>query len=104
MITVLVNFELPAGLSRADVAARYGQTAPKYRDAKGLIRKYYLHDPETGKGGGCYLFANRADAEAWFSEATIANLKSRYANVTVTYFETPVLVDNMVPEIVGAAA
>ena len=103
MITVIVNFDLPAGLSRAEVSARYQQTAPKYRDAKGLIRKYYLHDADRDKGGGCYLFENRADAESWFSETTIGNLKARYANVMVTYFETPVMVDNMVPEIVATA-
>lgn len=104
MITAVVQFKLTAGTSLEDATAIFQSTAPRYRGMKGLMRKYYLFDPETGTGGGCYLFETRAAAEAVFNDAWRALIKEKYgAEPVIHYFETPFVVDNVSNEIVGGA-
>ena len=70
-------------------------SAPKYRDVKGLVRKYYLFDGENRTGGGIYLWKTRADAEAVYTPQWKAYIAERYgAPPEIRYFETPVVVDN----------
>ena len=103
MITAVVQIKLADGTSLEDLTAVFQSTAPQYRDINGLMRKYYLFDPETCTGGGCYLFETRAAAEAVFNEDWRAMIKDRYgAEPGVRYFETPVVVDNVSDEILGA--
>lgn len=102
MITAVVQFKLANGTSLEDATAIFQSTAPRYRGMTGLIRKNYLFDPETGIGGGCYLFETRAAAEAVFNDAWRALIKDKYgAEPGIHYFETPVVVDNVSNEIVG---
>ena len=104
MITAVVQFNLTEGTSLDDATAIFQSTAPRYRGMAGLVRKYYLFDPETGTGGGCYLFDSRAAAEAIFNDAWRALIKDKYgAEPCIQYFETPVVVDNVSDEIVGGA-
>ncbi len=104
MITAVVRFKLTGGTSLDDATAIFQSTAPRYRGMTGLMRKYYLFDPDTGTGGGCYLFENRAAAEAVFNDAWRALIKEKYgAEPDIDYFETPVVVDNVSDEIVGAS-
>jgi hypothetical protein len=104
MITAVVKFRLTAGTSLPEATAIFQSTAPRYRGMKGLIRKNYLFDPETGIGGGCYLFETRAAAEAIFDDTWRALIKEKYdAEPDIQYFETPVVVDNDSNEIIGGA-
>ena len=104
MITAVVQFKLTAGTSLEDATAIFQSTAPRYRGMTALMRKYYLFDPETGIGGGCYLFETRAAAEEVFDDAWRALIKEKYgAEPNIQFFETPVVVDNVSNEIVGGA-
>lgn len=104
MITAVVQFKLTEGTSLEDATAIFQSTAPRYRGMAGLMRKYYLFDPETGTGGGCYLFETRSAAEAVFNDTWRALIKEKYgAEPGIRYFETPVVVDNASNEIVGGA-
>ena len=104
MITAVVQFKLPEGVSLQDATARFQSTAPHYLGHAGLTRKYYLFDEASGAGGGCYLFENRAVAEATFNDAWRARIKQTYgADPQIQFFETPVIVDNIQGEIVGGA-
>jgi len=104
MITAVVQFKLTDGTSLEDAAAIFQSTAPRYRGMTGLMRKYYLFDPETSTGGGCYLFETRAAAETVFNDAWRALIKDKYgAEPAIHYFETPIVVDNVSNEIVGGA-
>lgn len=104
MITAVATFKLTPGTSLDDATAIFQSTAPRYRGMTGLIRKNYLFDPETGIGGGCYLFETRAAAEAIFDDTWRALIKEKYdAEPNIQYFETPVVVDNVSDEIVGGA-
>ncbi|WP_338821523.1 monooxygenase [Bradyrhizobium septentrionale] len=71
-------------------------SAPIYRNlaTTGLIRKDYLNG-ETGTGG-VYLWESRAAAEAWFTEAKLAELTERFgARPRLTWYDTHVTVDNL---------
>ena len=91
---VVVQFDLP---KRTEEQAIKGGTssAPTYRGhaTKGLIRKDYLNG-ETGTGG-VYLWDSRQSAEAWFTEARVAELTERFgARPRLTWYDTHVTVDN----------
>ncbi|MEQ8227158.1 MAG: YdhR family protein [Rhodospirillales bacterium] len=102
MITVVVNFALPPGTTLADATERYRDSSKKYLDAPGLIRKHYLYNEETMTGGGAYVFETREQAEALFNADWIASITERYKSPpTLTFFETPVLVDNVAGEIIS---
>ncbi len=77
-------------------------TAPKYRGTQGLIRKYYVLSQDGGTAGGVYLWKSRADAERQYSEEWKNFVREKYgAPPVITYFESPVVVDNQANEIVS---
>lgn len=92
---VIVQFDLP---KRTEEQAIKGgtATAPTYRNlaTKGLIRKDYLNG-DAGTGG-VYLWESRQAAEAWFTEAKLAELTERFgARPRLTWYDTHVTVDNI---------
>jgi hypothetical protein len=102
MITVVVNFDLPQDMTLEGAAERFRSTAPKYRDVAGLIRKHYLFNADLHKGGGAYVFETRAQAEALFDDVWRERIKTTYGTEpSITFFETPVVVDNVAGEIVS---
>ncbi len=100
MITTVVNFKMPAPVSRDKAKELYLGTAPKYREVAGLVRKYYLLTEDGGTGGGVYLWKSKADAEKLFTPDWKQFIRERYgAEPVVTYYESPVQVDNLTGEI-----
>lgn len=92
---VVVQFDLPKRTEEQAIKGGMG-TAPIYRNlaTKGLIRKDYLNG-EDGTGG-VYLWESREAAEAWFTEAKIAELTERFgARPRLTWYDTYVTVDNL---------
>jgi hypothetical protein len=101
MITVVVNFDLPPGTTLADATQRYRDSSKKYLGAPGLVRKLYLYNEDQMKGGGAYVFNTRAEADALLNDAWRASITERYgAPPVLTYFESPVVVDNVTGEII----
>ncbi len=89
MITAIVKFKLP----------------PKCRQLAGLVRKYYLYDGDAGIGGGVYLWESRAAADRVYTAEWKKMIADRYgAEPEITYFDTPVIVDNALDEIKVDAA
>lgn len=102
MITAIVQFDLPQDMTLEDAKRRFQESAPRYRDMPGLVRKYYLFG--NGKGGGVYLWESREAAEAVYQGVWRENLRKLYgAEPVITYFDSPVIVDNAVGEIQVAA-
>lgn len=95
---VVVQFDLPKRTEEQAIKGGTG-SAPIYRNlaAQGLIRKDYLNG-ETGTGG-VYLWNDRSSAEAWFTEARIAELTERFGiRPRLTWYDTHVTVDNLAGE------
>ncbi len=103
MITVLVQFQLGEDATLEKATETFQSTAPKYVDLHGLVRKYYIFDPATRRAGGCYLFPDRAAADAVLNEEWRQRVTEKYGgDPEITYFETPVIVDNKSHEVIGA--
>ena len=100
MIPALVKFKLPQSLSREEAREIFLSTAPKYREIHGLIRKYYLLSQDGGTAGGVYLWNSQEDAECLYTEEWKKFIFDKYGALpSVTYFECPVIVDNITGEI-----
>ncbi len=102
MVTVLVQFKLPQPIARDKAREIFLGTAPKYQDIQGLIRKYYLLSEDGGTAGGVYLWTSRKDAERLYTKEWENFVREKYGTPpSVTYFECPVVVDNLTREILS---
>ena len=99
MITVIVSFNISTDLNSDTVKDKFLETAPIYKHVDGLIRKNYLLDIDKHTAGGVYTFETREQAEKWFDQERIDWITERYSNPELTYYNTPVLVDNDQDEI-----
>jgi hypothetical protein len=101
MITALVQFKLPKQMTTDKAQAVFAETAPKYREVKGLIRKYYLLSEDGETAGGVYLWNSRQAAEQLYTDDWKAFIEQKYGTKpSVTYFASPVIVDNLVGQII----
>ncbi len=101
MITALVQFELPQPITKEKAREIFSTTAPKYRDIQGLLRKYYILSQDGRTAGGVYLWKSREDADRLYTREWREFIVEKYgAPPSVTYYESPVIVDNVSEEIV----
>ena len=104
MITALVQFALPAPISLAEATKRFESSAPKYQNLAGLVRKYYVRSEDGRSAGGIYLWESRAAAEAVYNAEWRERVEKLYGSKpTITWFDTPVIVDNATGAITKAA-
>lgn len=104
MITAIVRFPLQPGTRLEDARTLFEGSATKYRGAPGLVRKYYLFG-DDGTGGGVYLWESREAAERMYTGEWKKMIADRYGTPPqITYFETPVIVDNAGAEAAERAA
>ena len=102
MITVITTFQLPKPITREEARSTFQRTAPKYQGVAGLFRKYYFLSEDRKTIGGIYLWNSRAEAEAMYTESWRAFVRDKYdADPSVTYFDCPVVVDNVSHEILS---
>ncbi len=96
MITALVQFKLPQPVTREKARELFSSTAPMYREVQGLIRKYYVLSQDGGSAGGVYLWKSQQDAERLYTDEWKKSIQERFGSQPmVTYFESPVVVDNV---------
>jgi Putative mono-oxygenase ydhR len=95
MITALVQFELSSPITLAEATRRFEASAPKYQNLPGLVRKYYVLAEDGRRAGGVYLWESRQAAEAVYSGEWRERVTKLYGTApSITWFETPVIVDN----------
>ena len=101
MITALVQIKLPEPMTVDKAQEIFAETAPKYRDVDGLIRKYYLLSEDGETAGGVYLWKSRQAAEQLYTDDWKAFILQKYlTRPLITYFASPVIVDNLVGQII----
>ncbi|MDH3356923.1 MAG: YdhR family protein [Desulfobacteraceae bacterium] len=101
MITTLVQIKLSETLSLDKAQDIFAGTAPKYIDIQGLVRKYYLLSEDGETAGGVYLWESRKAAETLFTDEWKKFILQKYGSEpSVTYFNSPVIVDNLLGEII----
>lgn len=104
MITTLVQFGLPEPFTPEQARAVFASTAPRYLDMQGLVRKHYLLSEDGRTAGGVYLWQTRADAERIYTEEWRQFIRDKYATEPeVSYFHTPVMVDNQAGRVIDDA-
>lgn len=102
MITSITKFKLPNPITQAEAKDIFLSTAPNYKDLPGLIRKCYVIFDEGDSVGGIYLWQSRKDAEAVYTESWKEFVREKYGSEPeITYLETPVIVDNILKEIIS---
>jgi hypothetical protein len=102
MITVITEFKLPAGTTLPKAIEVFKASVPRYAGFPGLIRKYYLYGADESVKG-VYLWESRAAAEKLYTEEFKKGVKERFgAWPTITYFETPIVIDNLTKETIAA--
>ncbi len=102
MITVITEFKLPKGTPRERAIEIFKASVPRYAGFPGLIRKYYLYGADDSVKG-IYLWENRAAAEKLYTAEFRKGVKERFgSDPTITYFETPIVIDNLTKQTIAA--
>ncbi|MFN0160992.1 MAG: hypothetical protein ACKVQQ_07160 [Burkholderiales bacterium] len=105
MITELVLFDLPHGISREEVVRGMRQVSEHWRANRELVRKNFLYDPAQGQAGGAYLWPSVEAAQRGHDATWRARIKAMYGcEPTIRYFETPIIVDNAAGRIIDGDA
>ncbi|HZN28654.1 MAG TPA: YdhR family protein [Xanthobacteraceae bacterium] len=105
MITAIVQFQLPSPIALAEATRRFESSAPKYQNLPGLIRKYYIRSEDGRIAGGVYLWQSRQAAERVYDGEWRARVEKLYgAKPTITWFDSPVVVDNLAGGAITKAA
>jgi len=101
MITTLVQIKLSETLSLDKAQDIFASTASKYIEIQGLIRKYYLLSEDGETAGGVYLWESRKAAETLYTDEWKKFILQKYGSEpSLTYFHSPVIVDNLLGEII----
>ncbi|MCB0191681.1 MAG: YdhR family protein [Anaerolineae bacterium] len=101
MITEIITFKIPNGMTREETLLHYEASAKEWRANPDLIRKNYLYDGERGIAGGVYLWREKAHAEKWHGEKFRRRIRDTFNAVPETQiFETPIVVDNVAGAII----
>lgn len=101
MITVIAEFKLPNPITLEEAKKIFLSTAPNYGQVPGLVRKYYALSADGSTVGGIYLWESRAQAEAMYAGSWREIVRGKYGvEPSVSYFDTPVVVDNLTHEII----
>lgn len=96
MITAIVQISLSTPVTLAKATELFTASAPNYRDTPGLMRKYYLLSEDGSMAGGVYLWESREAAEQLYSAEWRQAILNKYGTEpSVTYFASPVIVDNL---------
>ncbi len=101
MFISVVEIELPSHINLESLKDGFDITAPRYTDVPGLLQKFYCNGTEEHVTGGVFVWESLAEAKAGHADPGWRQLiKDKYGTEPrVTYFEVPVVVDNVMQEI-----
>jgi len=94
MTTFITQFPTPAGVPMEELHQMFVAVAPQFRSIPGLLSKTFLL-AEHGRGGGVYVWESRAHAAAFEPQLREMIRAKLGVDAEITYFDTPVVVDNL---------
>jgi len=96
MITSIVNFTLPLAVTLEKATELFENGTDNYRTVPGLIRKYYLLSNDGRTAGGVYLWESQEKAADFYNQEWFQLIEDKYhCKPIISYFQTPVIVDNL---------
>ena len=102
MITAITEFKLRPGTTLEKAIEIFQASVPRYAGFPGLIRKYYLYGADESVKG-VYLWESRAAAEKLYTAEFRKGVKERFGfEPTITFFETPIVIDNLSKQTIAA--
>ena len=105
MITEIVLFHLPKGMSREDAIAKYRLSVPGWRANPDLIRKTFLFDEASRRGGAVYNWKSMEAAKLGLGPEFQKRIQATFGSQTeFQYFETPIVIDNTTNQVIDEAA
>ena len=95
MIAEIVTFDLPEGMTQAELLVKYNATVPRWQANRDLIRKTYIYDKEGNRGGGIYLWKTKAAAQKAHDADWCKMAQDMYGSAPrFEYFEALFVIDN----------
>ena len=105
MITEIVSWRLPEGMTREDVTAKFRASVPTWQANPDLIHKAFLFDQESRRVGGVYLWKTIDAAKQAHGPAFQERINAVFgAKPEFQYFETPIVIDNAAKQVLDHAA
>ena len=100
MITAVVKIKKPDTLTLEQYQEKVGAIASGFQAIRGLIRKNFLFSAEEGVAGGVYTWESLEAAKTCYSGPWLENIRNMFnVDPEITYYDTPVIVDNEVGDI-----
>jgi hypothetical protein len=105
MITEIVLFRIPDGMTREEAIAKYRLSIPTWQANTDLIRKAFLFDEKSRRGGGVYHWKSIAAAKLGHGAEFQKRIQATFGSQPeFQYFETPIVLDNTTKQVVDEAA
>jgi len=105
MITEIVLFDLPKGMSREEAVAKYRLSVPGWRANPDLIRKTFLFDEGSRRGGAVYHWKSVEAAKLGHGPDFQKRIQATFGSQPqFQYFETPIIIDNTTNQVIDEAA
>ena len=100
MITEIVLFDLPSGMSREEAIDKFRLSVPVWRANPDLVRKTFLFDEKSRRGGGVYNWKSMEAAKLGHGPEFQKRIQATFGSQPqFQYFETPIVIDNTTNQI-----
>jgi hypothetical protein len=105
MISEIVTWELPEGMTKDEVTAKFRASVPVWQTKSDLIHKAFLFDEPSRRAGAVYLWKSLAPAKEAHGDAFRDRIRSTFgATPDFQYFDTPIVIDNKAKQVTEAVA
>ena len=104
MTTFITQFTLAPGAPVEEIRKAFVDVAPQFQQVPGLLSKTFLLSDDATRGGGVYVWRSKADAKAYEPYLRTMIRTRMGVEAEITYFNTPVVVDNIQGQVRKAVA
>src|SRR6476469_6741132 len=105
MIIEFDVFGIPAARGREAAIAQYRLSIPGWRANPDLVRKTFLFDETSRRGGAVYNWKNIEAAKLGHGPEFQKRIQATFGSQPeFQYFETPIIIDNTTNQVIDEAA
>ena len=105
MITEMVLWKIPDGMTRQELLNKFRSTVPGWKANPNLIHKTFVFNKISRRGGGVYLWKNIEAAKEAHNSAFRDHVKSLYGSTPeFQYFDALIVIDNTADQVIDDAA